>query len=138
MLGVSRFARRKQAIPTCRIKAPESVRAMLPEGQKLPQKRHMYISKVRSGTQQSLASAQTSCWKDRVDTPVVHAKGNALSFGCPFVQKPRHEDCVKPPVVQQVLAQHLKRLELAVCSLNSWDEAEAPRAALRSGACGAL
>lgn len=86
MLGVSQFARRKQAIPTCRIKVPEGVRAMLPEGQNLPQKRHIYVSKVRSGVQQSLASALTSSRRDWVDTPVVHAKGSALSFDCPLVQ----------------------------------------------------
>lgn len=47
MLGVSRFARRKQAAPALRVKAAENVQWLLQEVQAPPAKRPMYHSKVR-------------------------------------------------------------------------------------------
>ena len=49
MLGVSRFARRKQAAPAPRVKAPENVQWLLQEAQAPPAKRPVYHSKVRPG-----------------------------------------------------------------------------------------
>ena len=46
MLGVSRFARRKQAAPAPRVRAPENVQWLLQEAQAPPVKRPMYHSKV--------------------------------------------------------------------------------------------
>ena len=46
MLSVSRFARRKQAAPVPRIRAPENVQWLLQEAQAPPAKRPMYHSKV--------------------------------------------------------------------------------------------
>ncbi|KAK9844181.1 hypothetical protein WJX81_007233 [Elliptochloris bilobata] len=45
MLGVSRFARRKQGAQACRVKAPENVHWMLQEAQPLPLKGPVHHSK---------------------------------------------------------------------------------------------